>query len=219
MRLAKMLGLAMVAATAMMAFIGVSSASATLPVVCHLEAGSPGDSFCPAGKLKFSGAILGLGEGFDTFLSGFVRVECQGHMEGEVEAATLHLGTIKKVVWSNCKNNIGCTTTSAAAEALPWTFHLLAPTGNEGLMHVLNVLGSFTLTGGFCGASTKCFYTSGNVLPVYLNHNGATVTSLHAKELPLSREAGSSALCSATGKWDALYKLTPGDLSVLLKKA
>src|SRR6185295_1544961 len=115
MRLVKMLGLAMVAALASMAFIGASSANAKTTLICHLEAGA-GSGGCPEGQLPYNGKILAHSE-VDTFTSGFVRVECLGHQEGTLNSNGL--GEIKSVTWSNCKNNVGCSTTTAKAEALP----------------------------------------------------------------------------------------------------
>lgn len=216
MRLVKMLGLAMVAALASMAFIGASSAYAKETLICHLEAGA-GSGGCPEGQLPYNGKLLAHSE-VDTFASGFVRVECLGHQEGTINSNGL--GEIKVVTWSNCKNNVGCSTTTAKAEALPWTVHVLGAELNVGhaVMHVLNPKGSFSISGGiFCPTAT-CIYSAENALVEVLDSlSSSEPNTIHAKEVELTKLTGSSSACSATGKWSALYKVSePTDLHIHL---
>ena len=215
MRLLKTLGLAMVAAVAAMAFIGAGSASAhPFGIVCHL--GSPTSGECPSGELPFTGKVLGTSLEGDTFTSSFVTVKCAGHIHGEIThagSATTHpLGFINQVLWTNCTNNIGCSTTTAAAETLPW--HILGlANGLEAELHISNVKGSFTLSGGgFCAfGAIKCIYSAPTVLPTFLSHTATAPAEIHANKLALKRQAGSSGSCSETGTWSALYHLTPVD--------
>jgi hypothetical protein len=204
----------MVAAVAAMAFIGAGSASASpFGIICHLGT-TAGE--CPSGQLPFTGKVLGTSSEGDTFTSSFVTVKCEGHMHGEITSAgssTTHpKGTINEVLWKNCTNNIGCSTTTAAAEGTPWSILALA-NGLEGELHVSNVKGSFTLSGGgFCAfGAIKCIYFAETVLPTLLSHTATTAAQIHANKLPLKKQAGSSGSCSETGSWSALYSLKPVD--------
>jgi hypothetical protein len=227
-RLVKTLGLAMVAALAAMAFIGAGSASADpFGVICHL--GSPTAGECPSGSLPFTGEVLGTSSEGDTFTSSFVTVKCEGDMKGKITnagSATTHpAGAIDQVSWKGCTNNIGCSTTTAVAEGLSWGILALA-NGLEGLLHVSNVKGSFTLSGGgFCAfGAIKCVYAATTVLPTLLSHTANSPAQIHANKLPLTEQAGSSGACSETGTWSALYDVKPvdatkGGLSIHLKGA
>jgi len=216
MRLTKMFGLAVVAAIAAMAFIGASSASAGA-ISCKLGTGAAGP--CPAGYESFVAGITGLGLGEDTFTSGFVTVKCTGEMTGTItaqgSATTNAKGKIETVKWTNCKNNIGCATTAAAAENLNWAVEALM-VGTELFLDVENVLGSFTLTSCPIVGNVKCFYTSTKVTPKFENHSGAGNSMITATNLALTREAGSSGSCSANGTWSALYDIDPAGVSILL---
>jgi hypothetical protein len=214
-RLIKTLGLAAVAALAAMAFIGAGSASAhPFGIVCHLNANTVAP--CPSGSLPFTGKVLGTSLEGDTFTSSFVTVKCEGHIHGEITSAgsatTQPLGFINEVLWKNCTNNIGCSTTTAVAESTPWHV-LVSAEGLEGKLHIKNVKGSFTLSGGgFCAfGAIKCIYAAGTVLPTLLSHTETHPALIHANKLPLEKQAGSSSSCSTTGSWSALYDLTPVD--------
>jgi hypothetical protein len=227
-RLIKTLGLAMVAAMAAMAFIGAGSASADpFGVICHLGSGVQGE--CPSGSLPFTGKVLGTSLGGDTLTSSFVTIKCEGHMHGEItktgSSTTSPLGFINEVLWKNCTNNIGCSTTTAVAENVPWHIEALAK-GLEAELHVKNVKGSFTLSGGgFCAfGAIKCVYAASTVLPQFLSHTATSPAVIHANKLALTKQAGSSGSCSETGTWSALYDLSPvdatkGGLSIHLKGA
>jgi hypothetical protein len=218
-----MLGLAVVAA---LALIGTGSASGSPSgVICYLGGSVSGE--CPGGSAPFTGKVLGTSLEGDTFTSSFVTIKCEGDMHGEITNAgsstTRPQGSITDVLWKGCTNNIGCTSTTAVAEATPWGISALA-IGLEGILHVSNVKGSFTLSdGGFCAfGPIKCIYAASTVLPTFLSHTEAVPALVHANKLPLTRQAGSSGACSDKGTWDALYDLEPVDpfkfgLSIHLK--
>jgi hypothetical protein len=211
MKLIKMLGLAMVAAIAAMAFVGASSASAGA-ITCVLAAGEPAN-LCPAGYKSYTGPITGLGLGQDTFTSSFVTVKCNGSMSGEISTqgskTTNAKGTIKSVTWTSCTNNIGCSNTTAKASNLSWGVEALV-----GSMHISNVLGSFSMECAFLGKVT-CIYSASTVLPTLENHSATMEHAMiTASKLPLLREAGSSGSCSENGTWSALYDLDPLGLSI-----
>ena len=136
------------AAVVAMALLGAGSASGSPNgVICYLGGSVSGE--CPSGSAPFTGKVLGTSLGGDTFSSSFVTVKCEGDMHGEVtnagSATTRPLGSITQVLWSGCTNNIGCTTTTAVAEATPWGVSALA-IGLEGILHISGVKGSFTLS-------------------------------------------------------------------------
>jgi hypothetical protein len=209
----KMLGLSMVAAIAVMAFVGAGSASAT--VVCALTGTTQGT--CPTGEFEYNGPVEGTSKE-DVLTSGFAVIKCEGKMSGEINSAGI--GSIKAVTWSACKNNLGCTTTSASPveKSLPWSASVV--TGGE--MTVKNAEGSFSI-GGTCIAPSTCIYSATEVHPHFDNHKlnekGELVAAqILASKLPLKKvKEGSSASCSETGEWSATYNLVSGkgaDLSV-----
>jgi hypothetical protein len=211
MKSTKMFGLALMATTA---FLGVGSASGNpFGVICHL--GSTAGE-CPSGELPFTGKVLGTGVEGDTLTSSFSIFKCEGHIHGEITNAgsstTQPLGFINEVSWKNCANNIGCSTTTAVAESLPWHFSVLA-NGLEGELHVKGVKRSYTLSGGgFCVfGAIKCIYGASTVLPTFLSHTATHSALIHANKLPLQRQTGSSGSCSETATWSALYDLKPVD--------
>jgi len=217
MRLVKVLGLVMVAALASMTFIGVGLAGAEETLICHLEVGDPGTGGCPEGQLPYNGKII-TNSAAGTFTSGFVSIECTSHQEGTINSEGL--GEIQAVTWSNCKNNIGCSTSTAKAEALPWTVHVLGAELNVGhaIMHVLNPEGSFSVSGGLFCPATTCIYATGDALTEILDSlSSSEPNTIHAKKVELKKQSGSSSACSSTGVWSALNSVTqPGDLHIHL---
>jgi hypothetical protein len=217
MKLVKLLGLAVTAALASMAFIGASSANATL--ICQLVSSGGGTGGCPSLQVPYNGPIKATspvtGGILDTFVSGFVRVECEGKMEGEVTSTGS--GSIKSVTWTNCKNNVGCTTTTAKAEGTPWAVTVSSPAkeGEGADMKVANPKGSFTISGGFFCPAATCIYKAETVLGEILDSLALNEkNTIHVREAPLLRQTGSSSACSETATWSALYGFTPTNLHI-----
>ena len=212
----------MLAAVAAMAFVGVGSASAQHAllgsVVCHLTAPGTGKAPCVGSDLlPYTGLILALSLTKDVFKSGFATVECHGHITGEITnagALEVHpLGFIRLLTWKNCTANAapclfngGTKAVSAQPLALPWHITLLGTaTLSIGQLHVKNPEGLFLIE---CNDGTKrhCIYRANSVLSETLSHTATTPAEIHTKEAPLARVA-LDGLCSAEGKWTALYEL------------
>jgi hypothetical protein len=211
-----MFGLAMLAAVAVMAIVGVGSASAVGSILCHL---GTTDGICPSGELLVANNTLVLGEslGHHKLISGFATFECNAHIEGEItnhgSSTEYVLGSIKSVTFATCLANSapclffgGTAGVSAQALGLPWHFTLLGTaTLSVGQMHISNIEELFFIKCN-SGKTFHCIYKAATVLPEMLNHTATTNTQIHANKLPLERVTLDSS-CSATAELTALYDL------------
>jgi len=95
MKYVKMLGLAAVAAAALMAFVGASTASAT--VLCKTAGtGSPTGTTCPANQAYPAGtAITAVNKGTVKLDTTFKTIECSG---SEVKGSTSNEGSATETV-------------------------------------------------------------------------------------------------------------------------
>jgi hypothetical protein len=115
MRLIKMVGPAMVAAIAAMAFLGAGSASATTTALCNKDPGA--SNLCPTGSqlsglLNVDGLQI-LGDGILETSLGKIRCEnihFKAHVPNASLAATSILGKITELVYLFCESKIsGCS--------------------------------------------------------------------------------------------------------------
>jgi|SRR5690349_20600724 len=196
MKYSKMIGLAAIAVVAAMAFIGASSASAT--VLCKTNT-LPCSSRYPSGT-ALKAELTGTNEAVLT--SGFAVVKCKTSvMEGKTdteggETLLVH-GFIEKVSWTNCSCNLGGTVT-AKAESLPWLAELH---WNEKTMN--GTLLVFKPRGSFVCAGTECSYTTETASATVLGGEPAVIDA----EVKL-KLAGGGFLCSGEATWKGTYTVS-----------
>jgi hypothetical protein len=151
MKLAKMLGLAMVAAIAALAFVGVGSASAT--EVCKNEACT---ELYPEGETFQAEGHPVLEDKFS-----FATIKCQSFIEGKIGKNPNEpqvIGEITKATWTECTN--GCEVTSLQ---LPWRVHVNQGTFPNGTMWVGPIPNEKARApgaelGAGCGFAEGCVY-------------------------------------------------------------
>jgi hypothetical protein len=194
MKSIKLMGVAVVAALAVMAFVGAATASAD--TVCT-ENASP----CPVAKriTTLTGQTTSGKKAVLT--SGSFKVECDSETTATgLTSLGAHLGvsgSVTALTFTNCTGS--CT--GATAVNLPYHAHGTAVpqtvtvtsggTGNPGA----------TLT-NCLGLGVSCTFTTASAV---LNFDGGTPGSLTANGIPLTRTSG---LCPATGSWTAQYDVT-----------
>lgn len=187
MRYMKMLGLAVVAATALMAFVGAGTASA---VLCKVK-----ESPCAAGNQYPTPTTL-LGVSKEAVLSGNLEVKCESHVtivhEG-VKGGKL-FGKVTLLDWTNCKGCSPVTTTT-----LP-TFEDEPTGGGNGLITFSTTLVELKGCLGF--ATCKAEATGAK-----LTLTGGAVGTANAKATNVPVKLSGFG-CGTTGTWNATYTLT-----------
>jgi len=217
MKYLKMLGLAAVAAAALMAFGGAGTASAS--VVCS-TAVSP----CPAAQ-KWPNTVNGIdfstenstgtGAGKATLEDefGFVKNECESTVQGTLTngsaTATATLSGIT-LTWSNC------TRTTATIATGTLEIHNIA-SSNNGTVTAKGFEVTSKVPKLFEGGEESCIFESGTTgLDLGTLTAGTPPTMDVSTTVALAPNQGPN--CPANAKWTAKYKLTTpsgttGDLS------
>lgn len=204
MKYARTFGLAAIAVVAAMAFVGVSSASAT--------------TLCSTKTNPCTGTTYGVGQEIIAHspkaeLKGTITVTCESDASGKVTAlGTPIVGSLVNLSFTNCS---GCS--KAETLNLPYKAEISASGANDGN-------GTFKASSGGKGAPgaklTGC--TGFNLECVFsvtggtasLSANGGAPGTLVAKEVPLTRTGG-SALCGSSATWTATYTInTPSSIFV-----
>jgi hypothetical protein len=209
MKYLKILGLAAVAAMALMAFAGTASAD----VLCKAAPNAAGECSTTAGTYA-SGTV------FNSFSSN-AKLTVEGGVLSSVTCTESNValkstsagsntpgatvgGEVTSVKWGGCTGSNGSSCT--VSESKGYTGSVKA-TDNEGDGTVV-VNGSQTtlVTCTSFGFEFKCTYkpTTAGLDLTLTGGNPATFT---ATSQPLTLEAGGIG-CGSTGKWDATYKLT-----------
>ncbi len=208
---AKMLGLAAVAALALMAVVGVSSAAASAKVCSTTGTGAA----CAAGHgneyttQKFTGTTTGTRTA--VLNSGFNVVTCHSHIEGEITHGGA--GKITSLTFSHCINDslfgASCTATATASAASPWNGTAVAEGGGNGRLEVTS-----PVTGQFSCIGTTCRYKAANAgTKGEIKVTGGETATVTATKVPLTLEEPSSEACSATATWSGTYSvITPDSL-------
>lgn len=202
MKYVKMLGLAAVAAAALMAFVGAGSASAT--ELCSTNT-SPctGTNYGKGTKIEST-----LKEGEAVLTAGFGTDKCKkstvvGEVEKTNEAGKATTGPITSLTFEECS----CTTTILSNGSLSITG---SGTGN-GTLSSTGAESTITCSGVSC-----LFATSGTTIGPVTGGSPA-VLAAEAK-LPWKTGDASNFTCtlgSGTGTWKATYKVTnPASLFV-----
>jgi hypothetical protein len=207
MKYLKILGLAAVAAAALMAFVGASSASAT--VLCTVAGtGSPTGTTCPAGQADKELTIHAVNEGNVVLTTTFKNITCEestvsGVTEGEGSATETVKGPIEVLTFTKCNCEVKVL--------------------NKGRLEIHWIEGTHngTLTSNEAEVTAECSTIFGNVHCIYKTTNtdlgkltgsattGATPT-MDIEEANIPRLV-TSGLCAETAKWDAKYIVTTPD--------
>jgi hypothetical protein len=203
-RLIKMFGLAAIAAVAAMAFIGASSASATM--LCKVKTDpcptTPTNQLIPVNTVLKAKLKAGTSA---TLKAGFAEVVCTAStVEGKVTnagggAGVAVLGSITSATWTSCT----CTgqAATATAEALPWSAELNWVAGNNGSMKVTGVKVKVVCLG------ETCFY-GGEVKGLEVVGGNPAHVLAAAGNVKITRLAGSGIFCANPAEWIADYEVT-----------
>ena len=198
MKHGKMLGLAAVAAAALMAFVGASTAPAT--VLCKTAPITEGK--CAAGW-AYSGEIHAVSTVRPLITNSFKTVECAEWtvadvVESEGDATHTVTGSISALTVA------GCNCTFAVVQKGTFEVHAIGNTGN----------GTFTSNG--MTMTTSCSTIFGTVHCNYVTENddlgtltgGATATMTITVE---TKRELTSGICDEEAVWHAAYKFTSPD--------
>ncbi|MFL5834506.1 MAG: hypothetical protein ACJ76B_11090 [Solirubrobacterales bacterium] len=203
MKFIKMMGLAVVAALAVMAMVGASAASAS-GTACKTNS-EP----CPAGDLYAAGTKMTaqLVPGTHATLTSSVgNVTCKNSTVAGVlnEPAKAH-GEITSLTFTNC--TLGETECTVSATKPPYTVTGIATPAVLGKGN-----GDFTVTqkaGGsvpgatvVCGFFINCTFSSTDIT---LKFTGGSPAKLKAEAVNLNRSGG---ICPSTSVWHAEYEVT-----------
>jgi hypothetical protein len=208
MKYLKILGLAAVAAMALMAVAGAGTASAT--ELCTVNT-SP----CPAASKYNSGTVIEASSTNATLTSSLGNVVCTG---SSIKGTTTSSGGSKLSVEGTMESLSfsGCTLTTPFST----TKHNCTVTGIN--LHYKGVAakttqpnGTLTVTSGGsgdpgakvdCGANVlRCQFTSPSIV---LDVTGGSPATVLAKEESLNRTVYEGGLCPSTSTWDATYTVT-----------
>jgi hypothetical protein len=210
---AKAIGLAMVAALAIMAFVGATSASAKICSTSGTGASCEGAH----GKEMTKGDVIEASVvGVARLTSGFINVTCgESKIVGEItENGSTVKGDITSLTFGDCHSNVNtstnsCTANTSASSTNKWAITATTSTAPNGNMAVNStVTGTFTCNAGILGTPT-CRYSASSVPAEKLIITGSdTEPIIHAENVALNKEEVSSGSCSATSTWEATYKVT-----------
>lgn len=209
----KILGLAVVSALALMAVLGVAAAAAAEDAkICSTS--GVGESCGTGHGNVYTGPVTAvLRNGTTepaTLTSGFITVKCTtSHAEGNITNGVNGHGNLTSLTFSGCTSGLGsCTAKTTASSTNPWTVTVTKDGAPNALMDVLSkVTGEFTCAGITCKYITETAGSKGEI-----TIDGGTATRedaiITAKEVPLTKEEGSSSLCSNEAKWTGNYTVT-----------
>jgi hypothetical protein len=188
MRLLKMLGLAMVAAAAVTAFLGAGTASAVLCKVNQSPCSAGNQYPVPTTILVKSSAVK---------LTGSINVLCESEatLKHEKTEGSKLLGTITALTWPHCTEGCSEATTTSVP---PGTFDDEATGGGNGKLLALNV--TVLLKG--CPFGIECTAKAINGTTFLTLDGGAigsTALGLASTEVSVS---GGGGLCGTKGKWE-----------------
>jgi hypothetical protein len=201
MKYVKMLGLAAVAAAALMAFVGASSASAT--VLCTTQGtGSPTGTTCPANQAEPAGTeIHAVNKGTVTLDGEAFNIECaastiKGKTSNEGSATETVKGKIETLTFTSCGPST-VTVLKAGELEIHWKegTHNGTLTGNGQEIT--------TVTSTIFGNIHCIFSVTNQSLGDVTGGNPAIFTSnAKIKQLP------TNGLCPNEGAWTATYEIT-----------
>jgi len=206
----KILGLAAVAALALMAAVGAATASAnailcsTTGTIVNAKCTAAGTKQLPDTPTEID-ASLKAGTVAE-LTSTFDNVKCTtSTVKGTLTSGSTGTGNIESMTFSGCTDSFGgnCTADTSATAANKWPVTATTTTAGvhdgNGQMHVSNITGKF-----ICPIGT-CRYKAETATPHITGGDPAHIT---ATKIVLNREEVSTFGCSATATWSATYVVT-----------
>ena len=207
MRLIKMLGLSMVAACAVMAFIGAGTASAAEHESIGFCKANEG-LLCAAGNLLTAGTLKAHSASAELKNNAFFSTaeKCESDVSvaaGEVMNNPIK-GTVTSLTFTKCSGP--CTT--ATATNLPWEGQLSMATPLGSTYTLSTKKGGAVLKG--CTFGTECEYGVPAAGVSLTGENSAAGGVFKAVNVSLEYKSGSgSFVCGSTGTWNATYTASP----------
>ena len=203
MKYVKILGLAALAAMAVMAFVGAGTASAT--TLCKTS-GSP-EAGCGAGKGEINAEtdnIVGTSTNAK-LTSPIANVVCN-HSETEIDPASSTgspiLGSITKLTFTGECRTEGGTACTVTVKNIPYEAELEGTT-----LTAKDAVGAGAKV--VCGFLINCEFLANEAKLTITNGSPTTAT---ASKVVLKRNGG---ICPETAEWDAVYNTTsPAGLTV-----
>ena len=206
MKYLKMLGLAAVAAAALMAFVGGSTASAT--VLCKTtptKPQTPEGTTCPPNQAYPAGTkIHAVNEEHTVLTTEFLNVTCtESTVEGETENEGSATETVKGPITVLTFNGCNCTVNVLKRGSLE--VHWIEGTHNGTLK---SSGAEVTVECSTIFGKVHCIYTT-NATDLGTLTGGKTATmDISSAGIP---RVTTSALCDPTSNWDAKYNITTPD--------
>jgi hypothetical protein len=204
----KILGLAAVAALALMAAVGAATASAEAVVCSTSPTGMIPNAKCTTGLQVLNGTTIDTSLKPGTVVeltSTFDNIKCsQSTVQGTVTNSATGTGNIESMTFSGCTDSFGgnCTADTSASSTNKWPVTVTAnkePHNGSGTMTVSNITGKFV-----CPVGT-CRYTASSNSTGITGGEPATLTTTKAA---LTREEVSSFGCSSTATLTGAYTQT-----------
>jgi hypothetical protein len=203
---AQMLGLAAVAALALMAFAGATTAAASAKVCSTTGTGAA----CASGhgnEYTTQPLAASTGTSVATLTSGFARIECRSSLSGEVSHGGSGQITSLALFTVQCPSTLGqCTL--AKASGFPWNTTAVTGTAPNGTMQINSTFAiEWTCGGVNCQYTAVSAGTKGEVTV-----KGGEPAVIAVSKVPMSKSGG-SAFCSSVQEWDGTYTVsTPASL-------
>src|SRR3954466_9215778 len=207
------IGLAVTATLALTAFLGASTASAT---VCSTTGTG---AACTSGKAVAEGStVVAKANGTIALTSGFINVTCDEsefvQKLGKDTGGGITHSLIIKLTIDHCHSNANQTTESCTvvttAATTSWAATASAIGAGQGKLVVSNVTMSFSCLA--FGSNTKCNYSAATVgngaTPELVVTGSDTAPKVTASNVALTKEEGSGFLCSNTATWEGTYNVT-----------
>lgn len=214
MKYVKMLGLAAIAAAALMAFVGASTASAT--VLCKTEGtGTPTGTTCPPGQAYEGGttihAVLDPETGPAKLVTSFKTIECE---ESTVSVVTRNEGSATETVIGDVEEP------EEGGKKVPkLTFgkcncEVNVLKGGSLEIHWIEGSHNGTLTSSEGEVTITCSTVFGNVHCIYKTNatdlgklTGGPMATMDIEKSSIPRLT-TNALCSEKAEWSAKYTVT-----------
>jgi hypothetical protein len=207
----KVLGLALVAAMALTAIMGATSASAATKLCSTVVNANQGG--CPAGKYEYAGTVKATSTNA-ILTSSTTNVTCEhsevtltANTSTNVPPATSIAGTITNLTFTkNCKTASGTACTVETVN-LPYDGHVqgtIEGNTNTSSLTVTDATGAGALVK--CGFLINCTFTTKEATLHGVNISSpATTTRFTAAGIKLNRSGG---FCPETAEWHATYDVT-----------
>jgi hypothetical protein len=195
MKIARIIGLAAIAALVLTASLGAGSALAAETALCKTATISP---YCESGDRYAKGTALQTANTTAVFENNLTNVICtESKLEGETTAETGEPLPVTISAWTlaACKTQSGTSCTVSPTKLLPYSSSLSWTTHTNG-----------TLTTGAGAWWVKCgFFVNCTFGAPDLTVHGANPPVIEATEVPVSRSGG---ICPSTAKFTASYSAT-----------